>query len=133
MNTFEGEAWLAIAPFYMRGIRPRFCPPVPGINNFLELDVRTYVYDEQSCPGVWFDSLDCNQSLAVWTARTFLYLPYQHARMRASTQVLTPLPKPPITAAVAHRAALTPLHGLLISQAAKICSKSTHRSRSLGR
>jgi hypothetical protein len=87
VNTFEGEAWPAIVPFYMRGIRPRFCPPVPGINNFLELDVRTYVYDEQSCPSVWFYSLDCNQSLAVWTARTLFYLPYQHVRMQASTQV----------------------------------------------
>ena len=47
--------------------------------------------------------------------------------------LLTPLPKLPITAAVAHRAALTPLHGLLIRQAAKICSKSNRRSRSLGR
>jgi len=47
--------------------------------------------------------------------------------------LLTPLPKPPITAAVAQWSALTPLHGLLIPQAAKICSKSAHRSRSLGR
>jgi len=67
----------------MRGIRPRFCPPVPGISDFLELNVRTYVHDEQGRPGVWFYSLDCDQPLAVWTARRLFHLPYQHARMQA--------------------------------------------------
>ena len=83
VDTFQGDAWLAIVPFYMRGIRPRFCPSVPGISDFLELNVRTYVHDEQGRPGVWFYSLDCNQALAVWAARTFFHLPYQHARMNA--------------------------------------------------
>ncbi|WP_395730905.1 YqjF family protein [Prosthecobacter sp.] len=83
VDTFQGDAWLAIVPFYMRGIRPRFCPPVRGISDFLELNVRTYVHDEQGRPGVWFYSLDCNQRLAVWTARTFFHLPYQNARMSA--------------------------------------------------
>ncbi|MFN0079477.1 MAG: YqjF family protein [Prosthecobacter sp.] len=88
VDMFQGEAWLAIVPFLMRGIRPRFCPPVPGISNFLELNVRTYVHDEQGRPGVWFYSLDCNQPLAVWTARTFFHLPYQHAHMQARESVL---------------------------------------------
>jgi len=84
VDTFEGDAWLAIVPFFMRAIRPRFCPAVPGISDFLEMNVRTYVHDEQGRPGVWFYSLDCNQPLAVWTARTFFHLPYQHARMQAA-------------------------------------------------
>ena len=84
VDTFQDDAWLAIVPFYMRGIRPRFCPPMRGISDFLELNVRTYVHDEQGRPGVWFYSLDCNQPLAVWTARTFFHLPYQHARMEAT-------------------------------------------------
>ena len=83
VDTFEGDAWLAIVPFFMRGIRPRFCPPVPGISDFLELNVRTYVRDAQGRHGVWFYSLDCDQPLAVCTARTFFHLPYQHARMSA--------------------------------------------------
>jgi len=84
VDTFQGDAWLAIVPFYMRGIRPRFCPPVPGISDFLELNVRTYVSDAQGRHGVWFYSLDCDQPLAVWTARTFFHLPYQHAQMSAT-------------------------------------------------
>lgn len=88
VDMFEGNAWLAIVPFYMRGIRPRFLPSVPRISDFLELNVRTYVHDAAGRPGVWFYSLDCNQPLAVWTARTFFRLPYQHARMQALDSVL---------------------------------------------
>jgi len=83
VDTFRGDAWLAIVPFFMRGIRPRFCPPVSGLSDFLELNVRTYVYDDRGRPGVWFYSLDCNQPIAVWTARTIFHLPYRHARMQA--------------------------------------------------
>ncbi|MES2597912.1 MAG: DUF2071 domain-containing protein [Verrucomicrobiota bacterium] len=84
VDTFDGSAWLAIVPFFMRGIRPRFLPPVPGISDFLEMNVRTYVRDERGRHGVWFYSLDCNQAFAVWTARTFFHLPYQHAGMTSS-------------------------------------------------
>lgn len=83
VDTFQGDAWLGIVPFFMRGIRPRYCPPVPGISDFLELNVRTYVRDAQGRHGVWFYSLDCNQPIAVWTARNFFHLPYEHARMSA--------------------------------------------------
>lgn len=83
VDTHDGAAWLGVVPFYMRKVRPRFLPSVPWISFFLELNVRTYVRDEQGRPGVWFYSLDCNQPLAVWTARTFFHLPYQHAAMKA--------------------------------------------------
>lgn len=83
VDTFAGDAYVGVVPFFMRHIRPRYLPSVPGISNFLELNVRTYVHDEHGTPGVWFYSLDCNQPLAVWTARKFFHLPYRHARMTA--------------------------------------------------
>ncbi len=83
VDTLDGAAYVGIVPFFMRNIRPRGLPALPGISNFLELNVRTYVHDEAGTPGVWFYSLDCNQPLAVWTARTLFHLPYRHARMSA--------------------------------------------------
>ncbi len=83
VDTFEGKAYLGIVPFYMRQVRPRFCPTVPGLSNFLELNVRTYVYDERGVAGVWFYSLDANQWLAVQAARLFFKLPYFYAKMAA--------------------------------------------------
>jgi uncharacterized protein YqjF (DUF2071 family) len=67
----------------MRNIRPRFLPAVPGISDFMELNLRTYVYDRKGVPGVWFYSLDANQWLAVKIARRYFHLPYEHAVMRA--------------------------------------------------
>ena len=82
-DTFDGAGWLGIVPFAMRGVRPAGLPPVGPVSNFLELNVRTYVHDERGVPGVWFYSLDCNQSLAVLIAQMFFALPYRHAAMRA--------------------------------------------------
>lgn len=84
VDTFNDKAYVGVVPFFMRNIRPRFLPSVPGISNFLEMNVRTYVYDQEGRPGVWFYSLDANQWLAVQIARRFFQLPYFYARMRAN-------------------------------------------------
>lgn len=81
LDTFQDRAFLGIVPFYMEKVRPRFLPPVPRLSWFLELNLRTYVYDDQGRPGVWFYSLDANQALAVELARKLFHLPYQHAEM----------------------------------------------------
>lgn len=83
VDTHEGIAYIGLVPFFMQKVRPRFCPAVPGISNFLELNVRTYVFDEMKRPGVWFYSLDANQWLAVEVAKRFFHLPYIHAKMSA--------------------------------------------------
>jgi uncharacterized protein len=82
-DTFEGNAWVGIVPFFMRGVRPAGFVAVPGISNFLELNLRTYVLDDYGRPGIWFYSLDANQALAVLLARAAFALPYKFAEMRA--------------------------------------------------
>ncbi len=84
VDRFDGAAWLGVVPLFMRDVRPRFTPSVPMISNFLELNVRTYVYDALGRPGVYFFSLDCDQPIAVEMARTFFKLRYEHAAMQAS-------------------------------------------------
>jgi uncharacterized protein len=86
IDTYQGEAWLGIVPFFMERVRPRFLPPVPGLSWFQELNVRTYVHDEKGTPGVWFFSLDCDQSMAVRIARKFFGLPYFDAHMSVHRQ-----------------------------------------------
>lgn len=83
VDTHDGRAYIGMVVFFMRGIRPLWMPSLPGLSDFLELNVRTYVLGPDGMPGIWFYSLDCNQPLAVWGARTFYHLPYRHARMMA--------------------------------------------------
>lgn len=80
IDTFGEKAWIGVVPFTMWGIRAPFLPPIPGTSAFHELNVRTYVHYNR-VPGVWFFSLDAENSLAVWGARTFYHLPYFNAEM----------------------------------------------------
>jgi len=90
IDTFDGSAWIAIAPFTMWDIRPLppFIPQIPGLNAMHELNVRTYVHKDR-VPGVWFFSLDAESAAAVLAARTFYFLPYYHAEMELRKEGIT--------------------------------------------
>ena len=84
VDTWSESAWVGLVPLFMRDVRPRFVPPIPAISDFLELNLRTYVYDALGRPGIYFFSLDCDQPVAVETARRLLHLRYEHCVMRAT-------------------------------------------------
>jgi uncharacterized protein len=85
LDTFDGQSWIGVVPFWMSGVRARGLPALPGLSRFPELNVRTYVtYGGK--PGVYFFSLDITSHLAVWGARTFYHLPYFHAAMDCREQ-----------------------------------------------
>jgi uncharacterized protein YqjF (DUF2071 family) len=86
VDTEGGSAWLGLVPLFMRKVHPRFIPAVPAVSDFLELNLRTYVYDAQGRPGLFFYSLDCNQPLVVEGARRLLHLRYEHSRMHATAE-----------------------------------------------
>ncbi|MEO0508320.1 MAG: DUF2071 domain-containing protein [Verrucomicrobiota bacterium] len=81
VDTYQGNAYLGVVPFYMHALRPRFCPPFPGISYFPELNLRTYVRDRHGRRGVWFFSLDAHSWISVQIARSFFGLPYRYATM----------------------------------------------------
>ena len=81
LDLREGQAYVAVTPFRITGLRPRWLPPIPGSANFAELNVRSYVR-YQGRPGVFFFSLDAASLMAVAGARTSYHLPYYHARMK---------------------------------------------------
>jgi uncharacterized protein YqjF (DUF2071 family) len=75
IDTWDGSAWLAVTPFRVRALRPRFLPPLPLVSTFAEVNVRTYsTIDDR--PGVFFISLDATSPLAVAAARMAYRLPY---------------------------------------------------------
>jgi uncharacterized protein len=84
LDAFDGSAWIGVVPFWMSGVRPRGIPALPGLSQFPELNVRTYV-TARGKPGVYFFSLDAANLVAVCTARALFRLPYFYARMKAVT------------------------------------------------
>ena len=84
IDTRDGEAWVGVTPFRVRGFRLRNSPPIPPIATFPEVNVRTYVTLEDK-PGIYFLSLDADSRLAVEAARRLYRLPYFRARMRVES------------------------------------------------
>jgi uncharacterized protein YqjF (DUF2071 family) len=85
LDIFDRQCWVAVAPFHMTRVRPRFVPPFPGLSAFSELNVRTYV-TLGGKPGVYFFSLDAASRLAVWAGRATYRLPYYFASMEVKEQ-----------------------------------------------
>jgi uncharacterized protein len=85
IDTFAGQAWVAVTPFQVRALRLRGTLPVPYISSFLETNVRTYVTLEGK-PGIYFFSLDAASKLAVAAARRTYRLPYFPARMSVACE-----------------------------------------------
>jgi hypothetical protein len=83
IDTYGERAYVGVIPFRMSDVRASFLPPIPGVSDFLELNVRTYVHDRNGRPGVWFYSLDLNHGLGVLLAKAFYSLPYHSATMEA--------------------------------------------------
>jgi len=88
VETFDGEAWVGLVPFYMRINAPGI-PRLPWISNFCETNVRTYARDEFGHSGVWFFSLDAARFPAVAAARLGFRLPYMWSRMSLVRQAST--------------------------------------------
>jgi hypothetical protein len=80
IDTWEGEAWIAVTPFEVTGLRLRGTLPAPLLSHFAETNVRTYTTVDGR-PGIYFLSLDAASALAVAGARASYGLPYFRARM----------------------------------------------------
>jgi hypothetical protein len=90
VDTYEGRAFVGVVPFVVRGAHPRLLPAVPGLSNFNELNVRTYVHLNGREPGVWFFSLDASNLADVLAARATFRLPYCHAEMEVVAKSARP-------------------------------------------
>lgn len=80
IDEFDGSAWIGLVLFHMSGVRPWWFPALPGVSEFHETNVRTYVTCKGE-PGVWFLSLDAANSLAVRVARWHWRLNYFFSEM----------------------------------------------------
>ena len=80
IDEFDGSAWVGLVLFHMTGVRPWWFPAIPGVSEFHETNVRTYVTCNGE-PGVWFLSLDAANSLPVRVARWRWRLRYFFAEM----------------------------------------------------
>jgi uncharacterized protein YqjF (DUF2071 family) len=82
LDLYDGAAWISIVAFCITGARARGVPPFAALPPFNEINVRTYVRNEEKS-GIWFLSLDAANALAVWAGRR-VHMPYVRARIDGS-------------------------------------------------
>jgi uncharacterized protein len=80
VDTYADRAYVGLVPFRIWGNRARGLPALPGLSDFYEVNLRTYVRYQGRDPGVWFFSLDASNMAAVIGARAGWQLPYYHSR-----------------------------------------------------
>jgi uncharacterized protein YqjF (DUF2071 family) len=81
VETFDGDAWVALVPFTMRVASPGN-RALPWLSTFLETNVRTYVRGPDGTTGVWFFSLETTRMHIAVFARATYRVPYCWAHMR---------------------------------------------------
>lgn len=81
LDTFHGEAWISLVAFTMEKLRVSYLPAVPGVSNFHEINLRTYVINNNK-PGVYFLSIEAQKRLAVFIAKSISGLPYRKALIK---------------------------------------------------
>jgi len=80
LDLYNDMAWIGLVFFRVKGNRPRFIPPVPGMSSYLELNIRTYV-TYKGRAGVHFFNLDANHPLIVKMTTLRDFLPYRFAEI----------------------------------------------------
>lgn len=77
-DLFDGSAWISVVGFKLTQLRISPFRWIPWAD-FWEINLRTYVMDQNGKKGVWFYSLDSSDLFAVAGARLLYGLPYNFA------------------------------------------------------
>jgi uncharacterized protein YqjF (DUF2071 family) len=75
-DVLDGSAWVGLTPFIVRRFRAPGLPPLPGLSDFPETNLRTYVTDPDGRDGLCFLSLDAASLPTVVAARLGVGAPY---------------------------------------------------------
>jgi len=84
LDTFDGSAWITLAPFVLAGIRAFGLPSIPWLSQFPETNVRTYVLGRDGKSGIFFFTLEADRLIGVLAARASYKLPYRWAAMKVT-------------------------------------------------
>lgn len=108
--THGGAAWVGVTPFRIR-VRVPGVPYLPVVSTFPEINVRTYVTDDDGTEGLWFLRMEVPRLWFVVTLRA-AGLPYFWPRMalqrRDAGVTYTSRPRPPVVREASTRVVVRP-------------------------
>lgn len=86
LDTFDGACYISLVAFSMCRIRPKYFPAIPLISNFHEINLRTYILNDNK-PGVYFLNIEAEKSISVFIAKLLSGLPYEKADIHRTGNV----------------------------------------------
>lgn len=86
IDTFDGNAYISLVAFTMEKIRPKFLPSIDYISNFDEINVRTYI-DNDNKKGVYFLNIEAGKSISAFVAKLISGLPYEKAKISRTDEL----------------------------------------------
>ncbi len=85
IDTFEGKAYISLVAFTMEKIRPKNLPSISYISDFHEINVRTYI-DNNNKKGVYFINIEAEKRLSAFISKTLSGLPYEKSSIVRSNK-----------------------------------------------
>lgn len=87
LDMIDNTAWVSLVAFEVKNMRLRNLPPFPGISNFHEINLRTYVVKD-GIPGIYLFSIETDKFREVLLTRIFTGLPYQKSQIKRTLHCL---------------------------------------------
>jgi uncharacterized protein YqjF (DUF2071 family) len=83
IDSFDGLCYVSLVAFTMQKIRPRLFPAIKFISDFHEINLRTYIENDDK-KGVYFLNIEAEKHLSAFVARKLSGLPYEKAIIQRS-------------------------------------------------
>jgi len=80
LDSIDGRAWVSLVPMRVAGAHFRDVDPLPGLEHFCEINLRTYVKLGEE-RGVYFISIDCADAIADWLGQKLFGAPFLRANI----------------------------------------------------
>jgi uncharacterized protein len=85
LDTFDGVVYVSLVAFTMQEIRVRNSPAVKFISDFDEINIRTYI-DNDNRKGVYFLNIEAGKQLSALIAKTLSGLPYGKSNIQRTNK-----------------------------------------------
>jgi uncharacterized protein YqjF (DUF2071 family) len=85
IDSHEGKYYISLVAFTMQKIRPKNLPAVTFISDFHEINLRTYI-DNDNKKGVYFLSIEAEKHLSAFIAKKLSGLPYEKSIIKRTNE-----------------------------------------------
>ena len=85
LDCFEGNYYVSLVAFTMQKIRPKGFPSLRIISDFHEINLRTYI-DNDNKKGVYFLNIEAGKHLSAFIAKKLSGLPYEKSNIKRTNK-----------------------------------------------